>query len=63
MTMRVACEEEGNCDGGKSDGNKGGGRATATMAMVTDKANNNQPVTGLTKAGGGLQESVDKATT
>ncbi len=40
--MRVAGDKEGNCDGGKSDGdgNKGGGRATATatkrvMVMAT----------------------------
>ncbi len=28
-----------------------------------EKANNNQPVTGLTKAGGGWRESADEATT
>ncbi len=33
---RVACKEEGNGDGGKSDGDKGGGRATATRAMMTE---------------------------
>jgi hypothetical protein len=27
--MRVAGDEEGNWDGGKSDGDEGGGRATA----------------------------------
>jgi hypothetical protein len=34
---RVAGQEEGNDNGGKSDGNgdKGGGQATATRAMVT----------------------------
>jgi hypothetical protein len=49
--------------------------ATAARAMATrvagkqrqrgqwrQKANNNQPATGLTKAGGSWQESVDKAT-
>jgi hypothetical protein len=60
---RVACNKEGDGDGGKSDGNKGGGRATATRAMVMEKANNNQPGTGLAKAGGGWRESVDEATT
>jgi hypothetical protein len=60
---RVACGEEGDGDGGKSDGYEGGGRATATRAMVMEKANNNQPATGLTKAGGGWRESVDEATT
>ena len=60
---RVACDEEGDGDGGKSDGDEGGGRAMATRAMVMEKANNNQPVTGSTKAGGGWRESVDEATT
>jgi hypothetical protein len=59
----VACNEEGDGDGGKSDGNEGGGRATATRAMAMEKANNNQPATGLAKAGGGWRESVDEATT
>ncbi len=36
-----------------SNGNEGNGK----------KANNNQPATGSTKAGGGWQESIDKATT
>jgi hypothetical protein len=60
---RVACDEEGDGDGGKSNGDEGGGQATATRAMAMDKANNNQPATGLAKAGGGWQESVDEATT
>ncbi len=33
---RVACDKEGDGDGGKSDGDEGGGRATATRAMVTE---------------------------
>ncbi len=33
---RVACDEDGNGYGGKSDGNKGGGRAMTTRAMVTE---------------------------
>ncbi len=33
---RVACDEEGEGDGRKSDGDKGGGRATATRAMATE---------------------------
>ncbi len=33
---RVACDEEGNGDRGKSDGDKGGRRAMATRAMVTE---------------------------
>jgi hypothetical protein len=36
LAMRVACDEEGNGDGGKSNGDKGGWRATATRAMVTE---------------------------
>ncbi len=35
-STRVACDEEGAGDGGKSDGDEGGGRATATRAMATD---------------------------
>jgi hypothetical protein len=41
LATRVACDEEGNGDGGKSDGNKDGRPATATRAMATEKANNN----------------------
>jgi hypothetical protein len=33
---RVACVEEGEGNGGKSDGNEGGGRATATRAMAIE---------------------------
>ncbi len=36
LVTRVACDEEGEGDSGKSDGDKGGGRATATRAMATD---------------------------
>jgi hypothetical protein len=53
LATRVACGKEGDGDGGKSDGYEGGGRATATRAMVMEKANNNQPVTVSTKASGG----------
>jgi hypothetical protein len=53
LATRVACDEEGNGNGGKSDGDKGRGRAMATKAMATEKANNNQPATESTKAGGG----------
>ncbi len=35
-SMRVACDEEGEGDGGKSDGDEGGGRVTATRAMATE---------------------------
>ena len=31
-SMRVACDEEGEGDSGKSDGGKGGGQAMATRA-------------------------------
>jgi hypothetical protein len=60
---RVACGEEGDGDGGKSDGYEGGGRVTVTRAMVMEKANNNQPATVSTMAGGGWRECVDEATT
>jgi hypothetical protein len=33
---RVACDEESNGDGGKSNGNKGGGQVTATRVMPTE---------------------------
>ncbi len=33
---RVACNKEGDGDGGKSDGNEGGGQAMATRAMATE---------------------------
>ncbi len=33
---RVACDKEGEGNGGKSDGNKGGRQATAIMAMATE---------------------------
>ncbi len=36
LATRVACDKEGDGDGGKSDGNKGGRQATATRAMVTE---------------------------
>jgi hypothetical protein len=32
----VACNKEGNGNGGKSNGKVGGGRATATRAMATE---------------------------
>jgi hypothetical protein len=35
-STRVACDEEGDGDGGKSDGDEGGGRATAKRAMATE---------------------------
>jgi hypothetical protein len=35
---RVACDEEGDGDGCKSDGNEGDGRATAMRAMATAMA-------------------------
>ena len=34
--MRVACNKEGDGDGGKIDGDEGGGRATATRVMATE---------------------------
>ncbi len=35
-STRVACNEEGEGNGGKSDGNEGGGQVTATRAMATE---------------------------
>jgi hypothetical protein len=35
-STRVACDEECDGDGGKSNGDEGGGRATATRAMATE---------------------------
>jgi hypothetical protein len=34
LVMRVACKEDSNGNGGKSDGNKGGEQAMATRAMA-----------------------------
>ncbi len=36
LATRVACDKEGNGDGGKSNGNEGGGQAMATRAMATE---------------------------
>ncbi len=38
LVTRVACDEEGDGDGYKCDGDKGDGRAMATRAMVTAMA-------------------------
>ncbi len=35
LVTRVACDEEGDGKGYKSDGDEGDGRATATRVMVT----------------------------
>ncbi len=59
---RVVWDEEGDGDGSKSNGDEGGGQATAMRAIVMEKANNNQPAMGLAKASGGWLESVDEAT-
>ncbi len=34
--MRVACDDEGDGNSGKSDGDEGGGQATGMRAMVTE---------------------------
>ncbi len=36
LATRVACNKEGDGDSGKSDGDEGGGQATATRAMATE---------------------------
>jgi hypothetical protein len=36
LATRVACDKEGNGNGGKSNGNEGGGQATATRGMTID---------------------------
>jgi hypothetical protein len=36
LAMRVACNEEGNGNGGKNNGDKGGGPPTATRVMATE---------------------------
>ena len=48
--MRVACDKEGDGNGGKSNGNEGGGRAMAMRAMVTE-GEQQSTSTVLTKAG------------
>jgi hypothetical protein len=35
-STRVACDKEGEGDGGKSDGNEGGRQATAMRVMATE---------------------------
>jgi hypothetical protein len=35
-STRVACNEEGNGNSGKSNGDEGGGRATAKRVMATE---------------------------
>ncbi len=35
-SMRVACDKEGEGDGGKSDGDEGGRQAMVTRAMATE---------------------------
>ncbi len=53
LATRVACNEGGNGNGSKSNGNEDGRQAAARSTMAMDKANNNQPATEVTKAGGG----------
>ncbi len=36
LATRVACNKEGDGNGGKSDGNESGRRAMATRAMMTE---------------------------
>ncbi len=36
LATRVACDEEGDGNGGKSDSDEGGGRAMATRAIATE---------------------------
>jgi hypothetical protein len=36
VATRVACNEEGDCNGSKSDGDEDGGRAMATRTMATE---------------------------
>jgi hypothetical protein len=36
LATRVACNEEGDGNGSKSNGNEGGGQAKATRAMATE---------------------------
>ncbi len=47
---RVACDKEGEGDGGKSDGGEGGGGATATRAMAT-KGEQQSTSDGIDKGG------------
>jgi hypothetical protein len=47
---RVACDKEGEGNDGKSDGNEGGGRATAMRAMAT-KGEQQSTSDGIDKGG------------
>jgi hypothetical protein len=62
LATRVACNEEGDGNGGKSDGNEGGGRATATRAMATE-GKKQSTSDWINKSGWWLARSVNKATT
>jgi hypothetical protein len=53
LAMRLVCDNEGDGNGGKSNGNKGGEQTMATRATATEKVNNNQPAMGSIKADGG----------
>jgi hypothetical protein len=48
---RVACDKEGDGDGGKSDGKEGGRRATATRALATE-GKQQSTSDGIDKGGG-----------
>jgi hypothetical protein len=60
--MRVACDEEGKGNGGKSDGDEGGGQATATRAMATE-GEQQSTSDWINKSGRWLARSADEATT
>jgi hypothetical protein len=38
LATRVVCDKEGDCDGGKSNGDKGAGQAMSTWVMAMAKA-------------------------
>ncbi len=50
VLTRVACNEEGKGNGGKSDGDKGGGRGKMMRAMAT-KSKQQSTSDGINKGG------------
>jgi hypothetical protein len=59
---RVACDEEADGDGGKSNGKEGGGRATATRVMATE-GKQQSASNGIDKGGRWLAREIHEATT
>jgi hypothetical protein len=51
VSTKVVCDEEGEGNGSKSDGNEGGGQATATRAIATEGKQQSLTSNGIDKGG------------